>query len=302
MSSAESPWEVPEPLSTLDVRVDGETVITVRRHGNPEGPRLVLSHGNGLAIDFYYPFWSLLADEFDLLLYDLRSHGWNETGSLDDQTVPVIARDQDAILEAIDERYGAKPKAGVFHSFSAMTTLLSPGKCRGFSALFLFDPPLRKPGASHDEFDDASIKAASIARRRSSRFRSREAFAELLAFSPNFRNAVPGALELLAETTLRESPDGDGYELICPPEHESQIMEYGRLYGVFVDFAAIACPIKVLGADPTLPFAYLPTLDLGDIREVDYDFLPDATHFLPLEQPEACAAALREFLAEHGLR
>ena len=79
-------------------------------------------------------------------------------------------------------------------------------------------------------------------------------------------------------------------------------MEYGRLYGVFVDFAAIACPIKVLGADPTLPFAYLPTLDLGDIREVDYDFLPDATHFLPLEQPEACAAALREFLAEHGLR
>ena len=161
-------------------------------------------------------------------------------------------------------------------------------------------PPLRKPGATHEEFDDASIKAAEIARKRSARFKSREAFADLMAFSPNFRHVAPGVLPLLAQTTLRESPSGDGYELVCPPEHEAQIVEYGRFFAVFVDFATIACPIKVLGADPTLPFAYLPTLDLGDIREVDYDFLPDATHFLQLEQPEACAAALRQFLAERG--
>ena len=300
MTDAQTAWEVPEPRSTLDVRVDGDTVITVRRHGNPEGPRLVLSHGNGLAIDLYYPFWSLLADDFDLLLYDLRNHGWNEAGPLANHTIPVIAQDQDAILEAIDERYGAKPKVGVFHSVSAMTTLLSPGKCGGFEALFLFCPPLRKPGATHEEFDDASIKAAGIARKRSARFKSREAFADLMAFSPNFRHVAPGVLPLLAQTTLRESPSGDGYELVCPPEHEAQIVEYGRFFAVFVDFATIACPIKVLGADPTLPFAYLPTLDLGDIREVDYDFLPDATHFLQLEQPEACATALREFLTERG--
>ena len=49
-------WEIPEPLSTDGVRVDDDTVIVLRRHGNPEGPRLVLSHGNGLAIDLYYPF------------------------------------------------------------------------------------------------------------------------------------------------------------------------------------------------------------------------------------------------------
>ena len=65
-----------------------------------------------------------------------------------------------------------------------------------------------------------------------------------------------------------------------------------------MDFTSIKCPIKVLGADPTLPYSYLPTLDLGDIREVDYDFLPDATHFLQLEQPKLCAASVRESLAE----
>ena len=75
-------WQVPEPLSTHDVRVDDDTVITLRRHGNPAGPRLVLSHGNGLAIDLYNPFWSLLADDFDLIVHDLRNHGWNPLGPL----------------------------------------------------------------------------------------------------------------------------------------------------------------------------------------------------------------------------
>lgn len=300
MTGPETVWEAPEPLSTLDVRTDEETVITVRRHGNPEGPRLVLSHGNGLAIDLYYPFWSLLADDFDLLVYDLRNHGWNQLGAAMSHNIPTIARDQDAILEAIDEHYGAKPKAGVFHSVSATTTLLSPSNCNGFEALFLFDPPLRKPGVSHEEYDEASIKTASMARRRGFRFQSKEAFAELLAFSPSFRKTVPGVLPLVAETTLRQSSSGEGFELICPPEYEAQIIEYGRFFAVFVDFTAISCPIKVMGADPTLPYSYLPTLDLGDIREVDYDFLPDASHFLQLEQPERCVEAVREFLERQG--
>ena len=300
MTNPESAWQVPEPLSTLDVRVDEHTVITVRRHGNPDGPRLVLSHGNGLAVDLYYPFWSLLMEEFDLLVYDLRNHGWNEVGPPDHHNVPTIARDQDAILEVIDAHYGTKPMVGVFHSVSAMTTLLSPSNCSAFSALFLFDPPLRRPGVSHEEFDEASIKTAAMARRRGDRFRSKEAFVELLGFSPNFRNTVPGVLQLMADTTLRESAGGEGYELICPKDYEAQMIEYARIFAVLVDFAGIACPVKVYGADPTLPYAYLPTLDLGDIREVDYDFLPDASHFLQLEHPDICAAALREFLASEG--
>ncbi len=300
MTNPEPAWQVPEPLSTLDVRVDEHTAITVRRHGNPDGPRLVLSHGNGLAIDLYYPFWALLMEEFDLLVYDLRNHGWNVAGPPEHHNVPTIARDQDALLEAIDAHYGAKPTVGVFHSVSAMTTLLSPSKGSAFSALFLFDPPLRRPGVSHEDFDEASIKTASMARRRGDRFRSKDAFVELLGFSPNFRNTVPGLLQLMADTTLRKSAGGESYELICPKEYEAQMIEYARIFTVLVDFAAIACPVKVYGADPTLPYAYLPTLDLGDIREVDYDFLPDASHFLQLEHPDICAAALREFLASEG--
>ena len=71
-------WTLPEPLSICKVQVDDNTEIAVRRHGNSAGPRLVVSHGNGLTVDLYFPFWSLFMDDFDLMIYDLRNHGWKQ--------------------------------------------------------------------------------------------------------------------------------------------------------------------------------------------------------------------------------
>ncbi|MXW24637.1 MAG: alpha/beta hydrolase [Chloroflexi bacterium] len=293
-------WELPEPSATLDVQVDEHTVITVRRHGNPDGQRMVMSHGNGLAIDLYYPFWSLLADDFDLFVHDLRNHGQNAVGPLADHTVPSLARDEDAVLAAIDEHFGAKPKIGVFHSVAALATLLSPSNGSEFSALVLFDPPVVKPGISLERFDEVSLRTAAGAKQRNDRFETRGDFAERARRAPNFQRFLPGVIELMAETTLRPAPSGDGYELSCPPQYESQIIEYARLFAVGVDFVRYGCPVKVIGADPTLPFAYLPSVDLSDMVGVDYDFLPEASHFLQLERPRECVAAMLEFLELQG--
>ena len=289
-------WQLPEPLSVHEVAVDAETTVVLRRHGNPDGPRLVLSHGNGMAIDLYYPFWSLLTDDFDLVVYDLRNHGWNPVSTLDYHNVPTLVSDHDLVLEAIVRQWGEKPQAGVFHSVSALVTLLSPTRGGHFSALVLYDPPICKPGRSHQEFEAAAVQAAGFARSRAERFQRREDFSEILPLLPTFRRFVPGVFELMARTTLRAGGDDLGYELRCPREYEAQIVDYASVYGVAVDFDSLHCPVKVIGADPTLPFSYLPTLDLSDILSVDYDFLPEATHFLQLEQPHECAAALKEFL------
>ena len=294
--TSEIVWEVPEPLSTHDVRVDDDTVITLRQHGNPSGPRLVLSHGNGLAIDLYYPFWSLLTDDFDLIIYDLRNHGWNPVGNLQNHNVPTLAQDHDTILEALDRHYGPKPRIGVFHSISALSTLLSPNKGSNFAALVLFDPPLCKPGRSYKDFEDIAIRLAKMTRRRTNRFQTPQQLAELLTYVPNFQHMLPGVFDLFARTTLRERTDGEGYELCCPPEYEAQIIDYATPFAVLVDFQSLRCPTKVIGADPTLPYSYLPTLDLSDIFTVDYDFLPDATHFLLLEKPQECVNAMLEFI------
>ncbi len=278
-----------------------DAIIILRRHGNPDGTRLILCHGNGLAIDLYYPFWSLLTDEFDVVVYDLRSHGWNPAGPLVGHTIPTFVDDHEQVLDAVDSHYGSKPQVGVFHSVSSLTTLLSPTEGSRFSALVLFDPPLRRPGATTNEFDLASERAANAAARRSSHFQTRENFTSLMNFLPILNHTVPGMADLMARTVLRETEDGSGYELRCPREHESQIMAHARLYAVLVDFDALQCPTKVIGADPTLPYTYLPTLDLSEMATVDYDFLPDTTHLLQLQQPAECVATMRDFLEPLGL-
>ena len=296
MTNSYAVWDVPKPLSTLDVRVDDDTVITLRRHGNPDGPRLVLSHGNGLAIDLYYPFWSLLADEFDLIIYDLRNHGWNTVSAMENHNIPTLMNDHDSIVEAIDRHYGAKPKIGVFHSVSGLISLLSRTKGSGYKARVLFDPPLCKPGRSYFDFEEATARVVAATRQRTPRFKSRESFSELLGYLPAFQGMAPGVRDLFARTTLRASAGGESYELCCPREYEAQMIDYAGIYAVLIDFGTMKCPTKVIGADPTLPYSYLPTLDLSDIIAVDYDFLPEATHFLQLEEPEECVEAMREFI------
>ena len=301
MDPAETVWHVPEPDSAFDLRVDEDTGVRVRRHGNPSGPRLVLCHGNGLAIDLYYPFWSLLTDECDVIVHDLRNHGQNATGPRGSHTLPTLAADHDLVLEAVSAEWGRKPTVGVYHSVSALAALLAPSNGSKLAALVLFDPPLRTPGILHEEIDDAAIEQARRARNRSNHFRSKENFADLMGFAPTFDGVVAGVAELAAETTLREARAEPGYELRCPPEYEAQIIEYARLFAVLVDLLSFECPVKVIGADPTLPYSYLPSFDIDEMVGVDYDFLPDATHLMQLQKPAESVAAMREFLTSLGL-
>ena len=297
--TTETVWEIPEPLSTCDVRLDDHTVTTLRQHGNVSGSRLVLSHGSGLAVDLYYPFWSLLADDFELVVYDIRNHGRNSVGSQRDHNIPTLIHDHDVILESIDRTHGSKPTVGVFHSLSSLIPLLSFTTL--YSALVLFDPPLCKPGSSQIELQAAAAKAAAQIRRRGHRFRTREEFSDFLRYVPTFSRVVPGVRELMARTTLRRSASGEDYELRCPREYEAQLMDYGRSFFPLIDLEWLSCPTKIIGADPTVPYSYLPTFDLGDVMRVDYDFIPDTSHLLQLELPEECVATIREFLERHNL-
>ncbi len=76
---------------------------------------------------------------------------------------------------------------------------------------------------------------------------------------------------------------GDRNSQVVP--QEAQIIDYASVFGMAVNFDMLNCPVNVIGAGPTLPFSNSPTLDLTDITSVDYDFLPEATHFLQLEKP-----------------
>ena len=196
----------------------------------------MLAHGNGLAIDLYYPFWSLLAADFDLVVYDLRNHGWNDVGALDNHNFDAFARDHDRISEAIALLYGEKPAVGVFHSISALAALHLPSRGSGYSALVLFTPPMCNTGPRYGDFELLCKRTADMLRVRTPWFQTREELADLHTYLHYFQLAVPGVYELVARTTLRESRTGLGYELRCPREYEAQIWDDAPEPAVSVDF------------------------------------------------------------------
>lgn len=294
-------WNLPDPLATAVARTEDDTPIVLRRHGDPTGSRLVLSHGNGLATDLYYPFWSLLTSRFDLVLYDLRNHGCNPPSNTGNHDVATFARDNDRVFRAIGEHFGEKPWTGVFHSLSAVAALNQAPPGGGAAALVLFDPPIFPSSGDPLEIDSVWQRLRIVTRLRQGRFENRAQFAATFRRSPMFAKAVPGLADLAARVLLRPACHGGGYELCCPLEYEARIFEYIFAYNYEPDPGKIPCPVKVIGGDPTVPFSFLPSIDPAGVTGFRYDFVPETTHFLQLENPAECAAIMLRFLEQEGL-
>lgn len=292
-------WHVPDPLATAEVpMVDGGTIV-LRRHGNPAGQRLVISHANGLSSDAYLPFWSLLAGQFDIIVYDLRNHGANPLGALMDHNVAMMAQDNRRIVRAIDQHFGEKPKIGVFHSLSAAAAVLYAIEEDAYAALVLFDPAICPPGSGNARRESLRTMGQRMAEQAGGRQPGFARWQELAAAyrrSRAFARVRPGVADLLARTTLRPAPDGGGLELSCPPAYEARMLERMYDWAIVTNLETLRCPVKVIGGDPLAPFSFLPTVDLDLIAKVGYDFIPETTHFLQIEEPEECAALMIEFL------
>ncbi|MXY52268.1 MAG: hypothetical protein F4Y86_07050 [Gammaproteobacteria bacterium] len=48
------------------------------------------------------------------------------------------------------------------------------------------------------------------------------------------------------------------------------------------------------------PHSFLPTVTMDEIGALNYDFIPETTHFLQLEEPEQCVAAMLDFIGDDG--
>ena len=300
-------WHPPEPIAVCPVEVAGDTTIHVRRHGNPDGPRILLATGNGFAADMYYPFWSLFEDRFDIALYDLRNHGWNPISTRKLHNIPTFIEDLVAVFRRVEEHFGPKPVVGLFHSLSAFIGVLQlPGMAAvgqdvPFAGLVLFDPPLLKPGLNEIQQAAGSERIARILQRRGVAFDSLDDFVELLRFGGVFRRCVDGAIELAAESLLRWSDERGKYVLRCPPEYEAQIWRYGTGFVLPNDLPRSQFPIRLVGSDPTEAFSFLPSTEMGALASVDYDFIPESTHMLQLEHPVRCKEIVCEFMREIGI-
>ena len=135
MQKHDMEWQIPNPLATAKVPlVDGGTML-LRRHGNPCSRRLLISHANGLSSDASFPFWSLLAEQFDIILFDLRGHGANPSGELTDHNVAMTAQDSRRIVRAVDRHFGENTGEPIPRGPWLFALQVHPRVCGGTDAI-----------------------------------------------------------------------------------------------------------------------------------------------------------------------
>jgi pimeloyl-ACP methyl ester carboxylesterase len=308
MHDASPRLTVPEPLATADLTMADGAIIRLRRHGNPAGPRIALSHGNGLEIDAYLPFWSLLLPGWDVVLFDQRNHGQNPLHGASGHDWDRITRDNVEIFDGIARAFGAKPVIGAFHSLSAVAAAMAALRFGPrWSPLVLFDPPIfPRPGHKLEAMEREHMREmAALARRRPERYSDTAAFAAQLAARAGFRRWVPGAHDLFARATLRADPAGTGFVLRCPRELEARIFERNVDPTVWPRLGTCPVPLFLIGADTGVEGQQAPaflTEGLAADQGIPYAMIPDTTHFLQIERPRDVLHAMEAFLARQGIR
>jgi len=291
---------------TFDVTLEDGAKIRMRRHGRPDGVRLLLTHGNGFAADAYFPFWQQLLADFDLLVFDFRNHGQNVPAVPPHHNYEQFVRDLDRVIEDVKSRLGERPTAGLFHSMSGRTAMKHAIEIGWrWDALVLFDPP-NMPPPGHPTYEvmaafEKRLTAWAKARRRS--FNTIEELAEEYRQSRATVSWVSGVHELMARSVLRHNPDGIGYKLVCDPENEATIYAQAMTLNLWPGAKEFAGPVKLIGCDPNMKGSTTGPANqaLGAEGGYDYSFVEGTGHLLQIEKPDACVHVTLEFLARHGL-
>jgi pimeloyl-ACP methyl ester carboxylesterase len=300
-------FEITSPSMTFHVPLEDGAAICMRRHGNPEGARLMLSHGNGFAVDAYFPYWQHLLGRFDLLVFDFRNHGWNMPLNPANHDYGQFCRDLERVVRETAAQLGRKPTAGIFHSMSARAAMKHAVEIGWrWDALVLFDPPdVPPPGhPAYEPMRAFEIRLADWARNRRRRYVSVDELAGEYLQSRAARPWVAGAHELMARSVLRRRDDGKDYVLVCDPENEAAIYEQALTLNLWPRADEFGGPVKLIGADPALAGGP-PTGQANKALAVeggyDYSFVAGAGHLLQIEQPQECIRLTLAFLAQHGL-
>jgi pimeloyl-ACP methyl ester carboxylesterase len=299
---------LPQPQERIAVPTSDGLSIEVRRYGIGRGPCIVMSHGNGFAIDGYRVFWEPLLDRFELALFDMRNHGRNPPSSADGHSYAQFARDIASVQGALRERLAPGQKiAAAFHSASARAAMKHAVQMGGtWDALVLFDPPNVPPRghALYEPMKAFELKLVEFACSRPDRFEGPDGMVAQYRESRACSRWTPQAIEDMGRAVVRH--DGAlGWTLACRRELEGLIYFSALTLDLWPDASAYKCPVQLIGADPELkgqPPTGLANQALAREGGYAYAAVAGTGHLLQVEKPEACRDAMLSFLEQAGVR
>jgi pimeloyl-ACP methyl ester carboxylesterase len=292
--------QTPVPITPSEgfVRTKGSRIHYLDWGG--AGPPAHLLHANGFCAGTYEPFIRYLLDDFHLYASDVRGHG--DSVRLDHRRIRhwrVFAED----LHRLVTQVMRPPVIGIGHSLGAVTTYIAAADYPGlFSAVILIDPVIlpRRTLWSIFLLKLLGLKGrfplAHGARRRRRIFQGKaEALRRFTSGRGIFKTWSKEFVAAYLECGLLEK-DPDSAVLKCDPELEAQIFESIPL-DVWRYAARIQCPVLALRGEHSETFVPAAAERLkGRIRDYELRTVSGAGHFIPMEKPAECAAAIVTFV------
>lgn len=270
---------------------DGLEIAALRRAGRLPGPPLLVVHATGFCKETWLPMFDRALSGHRFLAIDQRGHGDSEAPD-----PPFdwwdLGRDVLTVLDAV----GWDGPVGLGHSSGAaalaMAEILEPGT---FRYLVLVEPIIF-PGP-FVRIDDNPM--AERARRRRKAFGSAsEAFASYVGRGP-FAGWDDEALETYVEHGFRS--EGGSWVLKCDPDIEAEFYRSATIHGAWDRLAEVGCPVLLVAgeASKSHPAAFVER-QADRFSDVEVRIVPGASHFVPMEQPEALGALVAEVMEASG--
>ena len=280
-----------EPIE-LNFRATGAR-LTYFEWGDRGAPVVFFIHATGFHARCWDQSIKALPEGLRVVAVDMRGHGRSEkTGPMPDWSVPA-----NDIAELV-AHLGITGAIGAGHSMGGHSLVqIAAALPAAFKRLVLIDPVMMAPEIYAAPSPWPRGVEHPVARRRNDWASWQEMFDAFKTRQP-YSLWRPAVLEDYCRYGLLPKANGEGFELACPPAIEASIYTGSTGTNIYALAKTIEAPVLVLRAKAPGPgprdyrdFSASPTwAGVAGIFPHGRDvYLPELTHFIPMQEPELTA-------------
>ncbi len=266
----------------------------------PRPPTVLLVHATGFHGRLWDEVIRALPVSWRVLAVELRGHGRSSKQGPFDRW-EYFAQD---LVELVDH-LALGPIIAAGHSMGGWAVCYTAlAKPRAFRHLVLIDPTINSPEFyGSNRFPGMEAAAEHSAARRRNEWADWCALYRRLREREPYSRWQPQVLEDYCRHGLLPDPAGEGYVLACPPTVEASVYFnswradlLGRLTGIETPVMLLRAKRRALPPLGETDYAGSPTWEhlATKFRRAEDIYLPEHTHFIPMENPGLVANHIRK--------